>query len=185
MMSPRRDMIAKQRLSRAGQESLSDHVDLVNRFGVVPDAVRRSVLGAVGWNQFFPRLGLAWDPKGDGLMSVRVAVGMFSDRAQVTSLTGFGQNTPYGDVISLTNVPLSNPWATYPGGNPLPLPLQQNLAFPLQSAYLTQPSHLKPTAVQQWNLSIQRQIRADWLLTANYGSGAKNRIDSRGAIIAE
>jgi hypothetical protein len=130
------------------------------------------------WNQFFPRLGLAWDPKGDGRMSVRAAFGIFSDRAQVTSLTGFAQNVQYGNVISLTNVPLSNPWATYPGGNPLPLQFEKNMVFPTQGSYVTHPFHAKPTAVQEWNLSIQRQIGSDWLVTANYVGTATRHLQT-------
>jgi hypothetical protein len=33
------------------------------------------------WNNFAPRFGMAWDPKGDGKTSVRFGVGMFYDRA--------------------------------------------------------------------------------------------------------
>ena len=32
----------------------------------------------------------------------------------------------------------------------------------------THPYHSKPTVVNQWNLSLQRQLGTDWLVTANY-----------------
>jgi hypothetical protein len=120
------------------------------------------------FNTFVPRVGLVWDPKGDGRMTVRAAYGMFTDRANIYSLTAFGQDAPIGNVISLTNVNLSNPWANYPGGNPLPIPLTRDMTFPTFGAYVTHPFDLKPTYIHQWNLSVQRQIGKDWLVTVNY-----------------
>ena len=93
---------------------------------------------------------------------------MLSDRANIYSLTAFGQDAPYGNIITLTNVKLSDPWATYPGGNPLPIPLSKNTSFPNFGGYVTHPYDFEPTYLHQWNLSIQRQIGTDWLLTANY-----------------
>jgi len=120
------------------------------------------------WNQFLPRVGLAWDPGGDGRMSIRAAYGMFSDRDMLISLTGYGQNVPFGNRLTLTNVGLSNPWATYPGGNPFPIAVDKNMVFPQFGTFGTHPFHVKPTVINQWNVSIQRQLGRDWLLTANY-----------------
>jgi hypothetical protein len=124
------------------------------------------------WAEFLPRVGLAWDPKGDGRTSIRAAYGYFLDRPHVTSLTGYGQDVPYGNTISLTDVNLSNPWATYPGGNPLPIQLQKNMVFPTFGTYVSHPASVKPIGMNQWNLSIQRQLGDNWLVTANYvGNG--------------
>jgi len=120
------------------------------------------------WAAFAPRLGVVWDPKGDGKMAIRAAYGMFTDRANIYSLTAFGQDAPYGNIITLTNVKLSEPWANYPGGNPLPIPLNKDISFPIFGGYVTHPYHFKPTYIHQWNLSIQRQLGTDWLITANY-----------------
>jgi hypothetical protein len=67
---------------------------------------------------------------------------------------------------------MSDPWATYPGGNPLPIQLQKNMVFPTFGTYVTHPAHVKPLGVNQWNLSVQRQFADNWLVTANYvGTG--------------
>jgi hypothetical protein len=72
---------------------------------------------------------------------------------------------------------LSNPWASYPGGNPLAslANLQgigvyaHNLPFPLNGTYVNSPMNdFHPVYMNQWNLSVQRQVGKDWLLTANY-----------------
>jgi hypothetical protein len=118
--------------------------------------------------EFAPRIGLVWDPKGDGRMTVRAAFGSYTDRSGLYALSSFGQDPPIGNVVTLQNVNLSNPWASYPGGNPLPITLSRDMTFPTFGAYITYPPDWKPLWVNQWNLSLQRQIGNDWLVTANY-----------------
>jgi hypothetical protein len=119
-------------------------------------------------NRFVPRVGFVWDPKGDGRMTMRAAYGLFTDRQYIQSYTAFGTNPPYGNNITLANVNMSNPWANYPGGNPLPVAVNKNMTFPAFGSYVSHPFDFHPTYMNQWNLSIQRQIGTDWLLTANY-----------------
>ena len=120
------------------------------------------------YNVFVPRFGLVWDPKGDGNMTIRAAFGSYTDRSGLYALSSFGQDPPIGNVVTLQNVNLSHPWATYPGGNPLPITLSRDMTFPTFGAYITYPPDWKPLWVNQWNLSIQRQLGHDWLVTANY-----------------
>ena len=70
---------------------------------------------------FLPRLGLVWDPFGSGKTTIRASVGMFTDRGALYSLSGMAQDAPYGTAISLTNVPMANPWANYSGRKPVAL----------------------------------------------------------------
>ena len=87
------------------------------------------------------------------------------------------QYSPFGGNTSQSNVSLSSPWATYPGGNPIPAlsannglgHADPNGAFPSLGTYVTFPlSNYHAPYVNQWNLSVQRQVGKDWLLTANY-----------------
>ncbi|HEY7391491.1 MAG TPA: TonB-dependent receptor, partial [Bryobacteraceae bacterium] len=110
------------------------------------------------YNEFVPRIGLVWDPKGDGKMTIRTSFGSFTDRSGLYALSSFGQDPPVGNAITLNNVNLSNPWANYPGGNPLPIVLSKTEPFPVPGAYITYPFNWKPVWVNQWNLSIQRQL---------------------------
>ena len=121
------------------------------------------------WNEFVPRIGFVWDPRGDGKTSIRTAFGSYTDRSGLYALSSFGQDAPVGNAVTV-NGPLNiaNPWATYPGGNPLPIPVSKNEPFPTGAAYITYPADWKPLWVNQWNLSIQHQFAADWLVTANY-----------------
>ena len=120
------------------------------------------------YNEFVPRIGLVWDPQGNGKMTVRAAFGSYTDRSGLYALSSFGQDPPIGNVVTLQNVNLSHPWANYPGGNPLPITLSRDMTFPTFGAYITYPPDWKPLWVNQWNLSIQRQIGNNWLVSANY-----------------
>jgi hypothetical protein len=87
---------------------------------------------------------------------------------RVLALTGFGQNAPFGNAVTLQNVQLSDPWANYPGGDPFPTIINKDAPFSNFGLVSTHPYESKPTVVNQWNLSLQRQVGTDWLLTASY-----------------
>jgi hypothetical protein len=138
------------------------------------------------WNKFFPRVGLAWDPTGSGRMTIRAGYGMLGDRMSMLSLSQEQFGAPFGNQVSVAGANLSNPWANYAGGAGGLLPAGQNpleilasrsgfgyqapdTPFITSGAYINSPlENFKPTYVNQWNLSIQRQLGKDWLLSANY-----------------
>ena len=120
------------------------------------------------WGVFLPRIGFVWDPSGDGSTTVRAAFGRFMDRMNLQALTGFSMGAPYGNTIQLTNVSLSNPWAGYPNGDPMPIVRHKDMTFPQSAGYLSFPFDLKPTTMNQWNLSIQHQFGENWMAAANY-----------------
>jgi hypothetical protein len=119
---------------------------------------------------FTPRVGIVFDPKGDGRMTIRASYGTFYDTPQLFFYTRFANNPPWGAQISLPSTNFTTPWATYPGGDPFPAlnAVAKNMQFPLAGVYVNMPLHVKPPYVQQWNLSIQRQIGANLLLSASY-----------------
>jgi len=121
------------------------------------------------WMHFGPRLGLAWDPKGNGLMVVRGAYGLFFDYPHFDRYGGFQNSPPNGATVTLPNPVggLDDPWLGYPGGNPFPLTISPNMTF-FQSGYTTFPQGLKKAYIHQWNLSMQRQVGSDWLVSGSY-----------------
>src|SRR6185436_6182100 len=122
-------------------------------------------------NQFAPRVGVIWEPRGDGRMTVRAAYGVFYDNPHLFFNTRFANNPPWGAQITLSNPAggLTDPYQTYPGGNPFPglANISADSFFPLAGVYVNAPLHLKPTYLQQWNLSVQRQI-GEWLFSGTY-----------------
>jgi hypothetical protein len=97
-------------------------------------------------NDFAPRLGLVWDPKGNGRMTVRLSWGILYDMPHTLFAYGFSQAPPWAAVIGLTNVSLADPWANYAGGDPFPLNLGKNATFPTFSNYASYPLDLKVPA---------------------------------------
>jgi Carboxypeptidase regulatory-like domain len=124
------------------------------------------------WNghlaNFAPRVGLVWNPHGDGRDTLRVGASILYD----TSETWFNErettNAPTGTAIDTTNPVggLSNPWLNYPGGNPFPT--NGKAYFPATGGtYINMPINPKPTYVANWNVTYQRQF-GTWLVSISY-----------------
>jgi hypothetical protein len=118
--------------------------------------------------KFAPRIGVVWDPMGNGKMTIRSAYGIFNDRESAFSLNFIAQDPPFGGSITASNPTLANPWTNQAGGNPFPIAVNKNYAFGQNGNVVTHPLDQQPTYLQQWNLSLQRQVGKSWLLTANY-----------------
>ena len=121
------------------------------------------------YSNFAPRIGLAWDPKGRGQMSVRAAYGIFYDLPSLNYYIGFAQSPPFGNNVTIPNPPsFASPWQGFPGGNPFPRTLTKDSTFVTFGGYETMPLRPKSTYSQQWNLSLQKQIGSNWLVSSNY-----------------
>jgi hypothetical protein len=117
------------------------------------------------WWNFSPRVGVAWDIKGDGRTSLRGSYGIsYEMGGTLGSLFGgsgasYTLNNPSGGFI--------NAWSDFPGGNPFPL--DPSDPGPFAQAGGTMDSFDRPAAkAHRWNLSVQRQIPMDFLVTASY-----------------
>jgi len=123
---------------------------------------------------FSPRLGIVWDPDGKGRQTIRISGGILYDTSAALTLSAraFAGNAPYASTIDLPYPAggFTNPWAGYPGGVPFPLPspLPKNYGFPSFAQYGAMPLDQKVLTVPQWNLSYQRQIAPDWLVSVSY-----------------
>ncbi len=121
------------------------------------------------FNNFAPRVSVAWDPQGNGKTSIRAAYGRFFDLPSFNNYIGFSSSPPFGNTTTVSfPASFANPFQGVAGGNPYPLTLNKNapfINFGTYENFLTDP---KTTYSQQWNLSIQRQLGADWLVSANY-----------------
>ena len=122
------------------------------------------------WNNWAPRVGLAWDPSGNGKTLIRASWGIFYDMPQTLFYYNASSEPLWGESITLTNPPggFANPWLGYPGGNPYPTTQNPNTPYPTAGYYETVPLHVRNTYVEQWNLTLQKQVGSSWLLKASY-----------------
>lgn len=122
------------------------------------------------WNNWAPRFGIAWDPKGDGKMLIRASWGIFYDMPQTLFYYNYSSEPLWGESIGLTNPPggFANPWLGYPGGNPYPTTQNATTAYPEAGYYESVPLHVQNSYVEQWNLTLQKQLGSSWLLKASY-----------------
>ena len=108
---------------------------------------------------------------------MRAAWGIFFDTPHLFFNTRFANNPPWGAQITIPNP--AGGWADrrylgYPGGNPFPALATDwaTAAFPAFGVYVNAPLDLQPTALHQWNVSVQRQV-GDWMVSASYWAIAR------------
>jgi hypothetical protein len=109
------------------------------------------------YTNFAPRLGIAWDPFGDGKTAIRAGYGVYHD----STLFGiYEQNIfadpPFVQSVSYANASFSNIAAGTIGVISAPTTL-----------HATQIPALVPYS-QQWNFSIQRQVTREIVMQVSY-----------------
>ncbi len=130
---------------------------------------------------FAPRLGLVFSPGHSGHDTFRFGGAILYDTTEMFFNARLQQNPPFVGEIDqtwslnsqgvLSTGPngygtLTNPWVTYPGGNPFP---NNKPFFPASGAlYAVLPLNLQPTYISNWNASYQHQFGNNWLAAINY-----------------
>jgi hypothetical protein len=134
-------------------------------------------------NNWGPRLGFAYDLRGDGKTSIRGGYGMFYSDIRQQSLNNISSNEPFGlsMAVSQPTGGLTNPYADT--GNPFPFTppataqAKQAFQFILPLTTLTEwDPHFRDAVVQQWNLSVQQQVFSDWIVTVAYAGSTGNHL---------
>jgi hypothetical protein len=127
---------------------------------------------ATRWNNWSPRLGLAWDVDGTGKTSVRGSYALSFEEYPLQMRHGESIGQP--PWASNTSLPfpaggLDDPWRGIPGGNPFPFQLNANSTFPATGGvYQAQRPDITPTYIGSWNLTVQHQLAPSWLASASY-----------------
>ena len=121
------------------------------------------------WSNIAPRVGLAWDPKGDGRTSVRVGYGMTGDFVTGQFFFDSRSAPPFGLEARLTGALLDDPWGSVGRVNPYPLtPGNYPWNLALYPLYITVPYDIKTTRNHSWNVAFQRQLGDSTAFSATY-----------------
>jgi hypothetical protein len=123
------------------------------------------------WWNFAPRVGVAWDPRGDGRMSVRAGYGMNGEFVNGQFFINAANAPPWGSELRLTRPligPFDDPFRATGVANPFPVTFDANAPFSLNGPYVATPTDLDTTRVHAWNVSAQRQIGNDLAVSASY-----------------
>jgi hypothetical protein len=152
-------------------------VDIVDRF-YAPDN-----------NNFAPRLGFAWDPKGDGRMAVRGGYGIAYDRLMNLPAENYRHSPPWRAQVSLGQV--YGTAFTYSLGDPS----KPNYGYPIDPALqtglderngvkgarvslTTVDTNLKSPYAHTWFVGVQKEILWNMAVDANYLGSAGRNLDN-------
>lgn len=124
------------------------------------------------WNNFAPRLGFAWDIKGDGKMAVRGGYGIYFDRLIGATISSVDGNTP-GFALASQTFPNQTTGSDVRVADGIPLPAQP--AAPVLQLPVTRSTsivifnpNLRTPYVQQFNLNFQREIAKNTVVEVGY-----------------
>ncbi len=102
-----------------------------------------------------PRLGVAYQI--DAKTVVRAGAGRFATRMGLLDNVFMGGNSPFQPFVTVNNVSVDNPGAALD---------QRGTAAPLTITTLNQ--HLKPPEAWNWNITVQRQLPLNTVLSVGY-----------------
>lgn len=101
-----------------------------------------------------PRLGIAWDPFGDGKTSVRAAYSILADQPVTNLVTGASGNPPLATPLTFTGtIKLSNAVTVAKASGLAPATVDHGF----DNAY-----------IQSWNVNVQRELTPSLGLTVGY-----------------
>jgi hypothetical protein len=127
------------------------------------------------WWNFSPRAGVAWDVAGDGRMSVRSSYGLNYDFPVGETWFRLAAGPPFGNRTRLSDVTFDNPY-TVIGGNPHPIAIGPDTQYPPFGAFGAIDPGINSPRTQSWNVTVERQIGADWGVSASYLGSYSDRL---------
>jgi outer membrane receptor protein involved in Fe transport len=131
------------------------------------------------WLNFGPRIGVAYDPFGDGRTSVRAGYGLFFDRPNTITTNSAANQGPFGTVVTFPGDNTNSMSTTYAGRvNPFPADpfnVPADVAFVLPHQMFSYAENFENSQMQTWHVTVEREVAPSWMVRAAYaGSHGSN-----------
>jgi len=129
------------------------------------------------WWNFSPRVGMAWDVNGNGRTAVRSSYALMNDFPTGEYFFNLAGAPPYGNRVVVTDPAglFDDPYRDI-GGNPFPIVTSPDTKYPIGGIFSSMSPDINGPRVQSWNVSLERQIGADWGASAAYLGSYSDRL---------
>jgi hypothetical protein len=122
------------------------------------------------WMQFSPRVGFAWDPRGDGRTVVRSGYSLTNDFVNAQFHLNTSVAWPWGAEVRFNDPAggFDDPFRGSGQANIFPVTFDQNAPFGLFGPYIAMDPDIALPRQQSWNLTTQHQIGDNLAVQATY-----------------
>ena len=130
------------------------------------------------WLNFSPRVGVAWDPNGDGRLAVRSSYSLTYDFPAGQYHMRNAAQPPFGNRTQVNDPPggFDDPYGHLPGGDPHPAIPGPETIFPPFGSLSPMDPNLNSPRVQSWNVTVERQLGTGWAAAVSYLGNYTDRV---------
>jgi hypothetical protein len=131
-------------------------------------------------NTFAPRVGFAWDVRGDGRTAVRVGYGIFYTPFQSNDALYTNNEPPFTQTLSFVPPSFSNPYAIRPSPFPYNPSPSGEAVFAYPFTVSSMDPNLREGYLHQYNVNVQHQLGRDLIVQVGYyGSLGRSLLEAR------